>query len=166
MTISQQSGCGRPIKRRKESTNCLIDVQSVTVNGSTPPSPSPPGSTIVSQLACVLVAVCALACVSVAPGPALSDQLSMADSTRSSDDDPRPGLPGGRSAVHIHFQSGVVLRSLAIRVALLCKRGQIPVCPQEHTRGQIQYLRKVWPPIFWEIHWFGVLLKAGYWWWI
>lgn len=42
---------------------------------------------------CVLMAICILTCVSVASGVVLSDQLSTADSTRSSDDDPRQGVP-------------------------------------------------------------------------
>ncbi|KAI9519217.1 hypothetical protein NQZ68_030749 [Dissostichus eleginoides] len=46
-------------------------------------------------------------CVSTASGLTLSDQLSTADSTRSSDDDPGPGLPCGRSTVHIHSGSAM-----------------------------------------------------------
>lgn len=126
----------RPNSKRansKESSNCLIDVQSVVVNGSTPPSPhSPPASTSDSYSVCVLVAICSSTCVSAASGLVLSDQLSTEDSTRSSDDDPRPGLPRGHSAVQIHFQPSVVLRSPAIRVAPLS--GETLICTHKHIR--------------------------------
>ncbi|KAK5851676.1 hypothetical protein PBY51_023213 [Eleginops maclovinus] len=46
-------------------------------------------------------------CVSTTSGLSLSDQLSTADSTRSSDDDPGPGRPRGRSTVHIHSGSAI-----------------------------------------------------------
>ncbi|KAK5609497.1 hypothetical protein CRENBAI_007211 [Crenichthys baileyi] len=85
----------------------------------------------VGWLVGVLVAICAQTCVSVAPGLTLSDQLSARDSTRSSDDDPQPGLPRGRSAVHIHFQSAAVLRSSDVRVAP--PRSRAGLCTQKHT---------------------------------
>lgn len=74
----------------------------------------------------VLVANCAQTCVSVASGPALSDQLSTADSTRSSDDDLEPGLPCSPSAVHIHFQSAAAApRSTLSSVSLCLKHNAV-----------------------------------------
>lgn len=101
-------------KTEKTDTNCSIDVQSVVVNIRPPPVLLTP-----CQSVCVLVAICLPTWVSAALGPALSDRLSTADSTRSSDDDSRPGVPHGHSAVHIHSQSAVVLHSAAVRVAPL-----------------------------------------------
>ncbi|CAB1452592.1 unnamed protein product [Pleuronectes platessa] len=66
----------------------------------------------------LLVAICAPTCASAASGLALSDQISTADSTRSSDNDPLPGPPRGGSAVHTHSQSAVVLPSRQGGVAL------------------------------------------------